>query len=40
MLALRLTTILPAMTLAEAVEPPHGHRVADRTGATNPPGHA
>jgi predicted ATPase with chaperone activity len=32
MLARRLTTILPAMTLAEAVETTRIHRVADRTG--------
>ena len=32
MLARRLTTILPAMTLAEAIEPKRLHRVADRTG--------
>jgi magnesium chelatase family protein len=33
MLARRLTTILPAMTLAEAVETTRIHRVAGRTGA-------
>jgi magnesium chelatase family protein len=33
MLAHRLTTILPAMTLAEAIEPTRLHRVAGRTGA-------
>jgi magnesium chelatase family protein len=32
MLARRLTTILPAMTLAEAIETTHIHRVAGRTG--------
>jgi magnesium chelatase family protein len=32
MLARRLTTILPAMTLAEAVETTRLHRVAGRTG--------
>jgi magnesium chelatase family protein len=31
-LARRLTTILPAMTLAEAIETTRIHRVADRTG--------
>src|SRR5262245_7175814 len=31
MLARRLTTILPAMTLAEAIEPTRIHRVAGRT---------
>jgi predicted ATPase with chaperone activity len=31
MRARRLTTILPAMTLAEAVETTHVHRVAGRT---------
>src|SRR5262245_7023777 len=33
MLARRLTTILPAMTLAEAIEPTRIHRVAGLTGA-------
>jgi magnesium chelatase family protein len=33
MLARRLTTILPAMTLAEALETTRIHRVAGRTGA-------
>ena len=33
MLARRLTTILPAMTLAEAIETTRIHRVAGRTGA-------
>jgi magnesium chelatase family protein len=32
MLAQRLTTILPAMTLAEAIETTRIHRVAGRTG--------
>jgi magnesium chelatase family protein len=32
MLARRLTTILPAMTLAEAIEPMRIHRVAGLTG--------
>ena len=32
MLARRLTTILPAMTLAEAIETARIHRVADLTG--------
>jgi magnesium chelatase family protein len=32
MLARRLTTILPAMTLAEAMETTRIHRVAGRTG--------
>jgi magnesium chelatase family protein len=32
MLARRLTTILPAMTLAEALETTRIHRVAGRTG--------
>jgi magnesium chelatase family protein len=32
MLARRLTTILPAMTLAEAIETMRIHRVAGRTG--------
>jgi magnesium chelatase family protein len=32
MLARRLTTILPAMTLAEALEPTRIHSVAGRTG--------
>jgi len=32
MLARPLTTILPAMTLAEAIETMHIHRVAGRTG--------
>jgi energy-coupling factor transporter ATP-binding protein EcfA2 len=32
MLARRLTTILPAMTLAEAIETTRIHSVADRTG--------
>jgi predicted ATPase with chaperone activity len=32
MLARRLTTILPAMTLAEAIETPRIHRVAGLTG--------
>src|SRR5512132_1835150 len=32
MLARRLTTILPAMTLAEAIETTRIHRVADLTG--------
>jgi magnesium chelatase family protein len=31
MLARRLTTILPAMTLAEAIETTRIHRVASRT---------
>jgi predicted ATPase with chaperone activity len=40
-LARRLTTILPAMTLAEAIDTTRIHRVAGRTGArtawvTNP----
>jgi predicted ATPase with chaperone activity len=33
MLARRLTTILPAMTLADALGTTHIHRVAGRTGA-------
>jgi magnesium chelatase family protein len=33
MLARPLTTILPAMTLAEAIETTRIHRVAGRTGA-------
>jgi magnesium chelatase family protein len=33
MLARRLTTILPAMSLAEALETTRMHRVAGRTGA-------
>ena len=33
MLARRLTTILPMMTLAEAIETTHIHRVAGLTGA-------
>jgi magnesium chelatase family protein len=33
MLARRLTTILPAMTLAEAIETTRIHRVAGRTNA-------
>jgi magnesium chelatase family protein len=33
MLARRLTTMLPAMTLAEAIETTRIHRVAGRTGA-------
>jgi magnesium chelatase family protein len=33
MLARRLTTILPAMRLAEAIEPARIHRVAGLTGA-------
>jgi magnesium chelatase family protein len=33
MLARRLTTILPAMTLPEAIETTRIHRVAGRTGA-------
>jgi magnesium chelatase family protein len=33
MLARRLTTILPAMTLPEALETTRLHRVAGRTGA-------
>jgi magnesium chelatase family protein len=33
MLARRLTTILPAMTLAEAMETTRIHRVAGLTGA-------
>jgi magnesium chelatase family protein len=33
MLARRLTTILPAMTLAEAIETTRIHRVAGLTGA-------
>jgi len=33
MLARRLTTILPAMTLAEALDTPRIYRVAGRTGA-------
>jgi magnesium chelatase family protein len=33
MLARRLTTIVPAMTLAEAIETTRIHRVAGRTGA-------
>jgi predicted ATPase with chaperone activity len=32
MLARRLTTILPAMALAEAIETTRIHRVAGRTG--------
>jgi magnesium chelatase family protein len=32
MLARRLTTILPAMTLADALETTRLHRVAGRTG--------
>jgi magnesium chelatase family protein len=32
MLARRLTTILPAMTLAEAIDTTRIHRVAGRTG--------
>jgi predicted ATPase with chaperone activity len=32
MLAHRLTTILPAMTLAEAIETTHRHSVAGLTG--------
>jgi magnesium chelatase family protein len=32
MLARRLTTILPAMTLAEAIETTRIHSVVDRTG--------
>jgi predicted ATPase with chaperone activity len=40
MLTRRLTTILPAMSLADAIETTHSHRVADRAGATKPPGHA
>jgi magnesium chelatase family protein len=32
MLARRLTTILPAMTLAEAIDTTRMHRVAGRTG--------
>jgi magnesium chelatase family protein len=32
MLARRLTTILPAMTMAEAIETTRIHRVAGRTG--------
>ena len=32
MLARRLTTLLPAMTLAEAMEATRLHRVAGRTG--------
>jgi predicted ATPase with chaperone activity len=32
MLQCRLTTILPAMTLAEAIETTRIHRVAGRTG--------
>ena len=32
MRARRLTTILPAMTLVEAIEPRRIHRVAGRTG--------
>jgi magnesium chelatase family protein len=32
MLARRLTTMLPAMTLAEAIEPTRLHRVAGLTG--------
>jgi len=32
MLARRLTTLLPAMTLAEALETTRLHRVAGRTG--------
>jgi len=32
MLACRLTTILPAITLAEPIETTHIHRVAGRTG--------
>jgi predicted ATPase with chaperone activity len=39
MLARRLTAILPAMTLAEAIETTHIHSVAGRTIATKPPGH-
>jgi magnesium chelatase family protein len=33
MLARRLTTILPAMTLAKAIDATRIHRVAGRTGA-------
>jgi magnesium chelatase family protein len=33
MLARRLTTILPAMTLAEAIETTRIHSIAGRTGA-------
>jgi magnesium chelatase family protein len=33
MLARRLTTIVPAMTLADAIEPTRIHRVAGLTGA-------
>jgi predicted ATPase with chaperone activity len=33
MVARRLTTILPAMTLPEAIDTTRIHRVADRTGA-------
>jgi predicted ATPase with chaperone activity len=37
MLARRLTTILPAMTLAEAIETTRIHRVAGLTGDCLPP---
>jgi predicted ATPase with chaperone activity len=40
MLARRLATILPAMTLAEAIETTRGYSVADRAMATKPPDHA
>jgi predicted ATPase with chaperone activity len=36
MLARRLTTILPAMTLAETIEATRIHRVAGRTGGSTP----
>jgi magnesium chelatase family protein len=36
MLAHRLTTILPAMTLPEALETTRLHRVAGRTGGAAP----
>ena len=39
MLARRLTTILPAMTLAEAIETTRIHRVAGLTGDRTAVGH-
>jgi predicted ATPase with chaperone activity len=39
MLARRLTTILPVMTLAEALETTRLHRVADLTGRAHGGGH-
>jgi len=39
-LARRLTTILPAMTLAEAIDATRIHRVAGCAMATKSPGHA